>query len=406
MHNFNRLIYQVLFGLILFTLPLKENYNSFFLIVFFLFFTVENKNKLHFSLTKSTLLFVLPFIYLLAQMFNSYEEEFFNNLIRHLPILIFPLFSKKYKDYEVDNVKLVKVYTSIATFYCLLLILYSIYRQFEYYQAFSKINWFYFVYHDFTSLLDIHPTYFGLFVCLAYILVMEAVFVKKSTIKLLQLLLFFTLIFLLGSRIILISTILISIIFIAVNFSSFSKKVGLGILTILIIFPLIIFNTVPIVKERMVDMTFGLKENFEYAKYGEDIAYNGGLGPRIEIWNCAIQITKGSILFGNGYGCTQCLLNKCYKDKGLDTYAKSYYQTHNQYFNDYARGGLVGLLILLAVFFIPLYWSIRNKNYTYCYFIILIIISSFTENILNRHFGIVFYAMFNSIFFYSFKMKD
>lgn len=406
MLSFDRLVYQVFFGLIIFTLPLKENYNSICLIVFFLYLFIKNKDKLYFSLTKETILFILPFIYLLTQIFNSYEKEFFNNLIRHLPILIFPFFSKVYKNYKFDNKKLINVYTSIATFYCLLLILYSIYRQFQYYQVFSKINWFYFTYHDFTSLLEVHPTYFGLFICLAYILVMETVFVKKSVVKLIQLLLFFIIIFLLGSRIILVSTIFISIIFVAVNFSDFSKKSKLGVLMLLIIFPLIIFNTVPIVKERMLDMTFGLKESYKYAKYGDDIAYNGGLGPRIEIWDCAIEITKGNILFGNGYGCTQCLLNQCYKDKGLDIYASSFYQTHNQYFNDYSRGGIIGLLILLAVFFVPLYWSIKNENYTYCYFIILIIISSFTENVLNRHFGIVFYAMFNSIFFYSFKMKE
>lgn len=405
--EYNKYTYIILSSLVLITLPLKENYNSMVLITYFMYlFTHLNKLSV-FPLKKDFIIFILPFLFVCSQVFISYEKEFSNNLIRALPILIFPLFSEIYKKNKVSNVKLMGYYVNVASLYSLLLIIYALYRQLIFSPNFSEINWYFFAYQDFTSLIGVHPTYLGLFLCLAYTYVLNfsVEFNKyyfKNSFKIIVLL---VTIFLLGSRIILLSTIIITLLIVFRNFSKISKKAKIGIIASAIFLPFFVFKTVPIVQERMIAMTFGSKQDFKYAKYGDNVAYNGGLGPRIEIWKCAIEITKNSVLFGNGFGCTQCLLNECYKDKGLDEYAKSNYQTHSQYFNNYARGGVVGLFVLLIVLLAPLYKSIQDKNYIYSYFLILIIISSFTENIFNRHFGIIFYAMFNSVLYYSFNKE-
>jgi len=168
--------------------------------------------------------------------------------------------------------------------------------------------------------------------------------------------------------------------------------------------PILIFHFVPIVKERMVDMTFGLKNTYQYAKYGDkgkDNNYYGGLTPRFQIWKCAVQVGNHDYLFGSGFGTDQKRLNECYVKSGLETFADEDYQTHNQYFNHYARGGFSGLLVLFVFYFFSLYKALKKRHAIHICLTLIIILVSMTENILNRHMGIVFFTFFNSLFFFS-----
>ncbi len=136
--------------------------------------------------------------------------------------------------------------------------------------------------------------------------------------------------------------------------------------------------------------------------YGENVKYNGGLSPRFQIWDCAITSIKDNYWLGNGFGQTQNKLNDCYNNKGLDAITlkkRRNYQTYNQYLSHLARGGILGLIVLLVTYFYPFFSALIAKNILYVWFIFMIILVSITENILNLHFGIVFFSFFNSLFF-------
>jgi len=398
---------SLLGGIIIITLPLNLKLNSLSIILFVLYssYLMIKSKKINYKINKDVLILVLPFLYALFQGLYSEQNIYLNNIIRLLSILIFPIIF--YYLSQIVNLfffkkKILQTLIYASLLYSLYLLIIAFYRQFLFSPNFEKINWYFFTYHDFTEALNIQPTYLGLYNCLA---IVSVLYIKKiNRINKFIIISFLTIIiFLSGSRISLVSLIMIFIFLFIKHYYSISIKIKLSLLFLFIIIPTGVFVYVPIVKERMVDMTFGLKETYKYAKYGTNIKFTGGISPRLVMWNCAFKISNNSIFFGNGYGNTQKLLNRCYRQKGYENFANLNYQTHNLYFSYLARGGVIGLLILLLLYFYSVFNAVFWKDYLHTSFIILIVITSITENILNLHFGIVFFAFFNSLFFYSNK---
>ena len=106
-------------------------------------------------------------------------------------------------------------------------------------------------------------------------------------------------------------------------------------------------------------------------------------------------------MFGVGPQNVQKKLDECYSNytyKNYDDFNKVTYNTHNQYFDVFLKYGILGLLL----FFIFLFWGIKNKNPIYWFFLFLILFSMLTENIFNRQIGIVFFNFFNTLIFLSY----
>tara|TARA_R110002051_G_scaffold313322_3_gene389319 strand:+ start:10479 stop:11744 length:1266 start_codon:yes stop_codon:yes gene_type:complete len=407
----NSNILNVLLCIVVITIPLKSTFNSIFIILLLLysiFFICVKHKEIVFKPSKEVLILILPYIFILIQGFYSEWNSFSKNMIRSLPIIIFPLIFFYLKPWlKIATRKLVlKTLIFSAIGYSLFLLIFAFYRQIQYKPDFSIINWYFFTYYDFTEVLDVHPSYLGMFLCLSFAVILNTFLSsKKKAFKNILLLSFLGLIiFLSGSRIALVCLILIilNLLFFKMKNLNNNKKITLVLL--IIAFPVLILNFVPIVKERMIDMTFGLKNTYQYAKYGDkgkDNNYNGGLTPRFLIWSCAIDVGNRNYFLGSGFGTTQKYLNSCYLSKNLESFAEQNYQTHNQYFSNYARGGFLGLFVLLILYFYSLVFSLKRKQILHLSLLIIIIVASLTENILNRQFGIVFFAFFNSLFFFS-----
>ncbi len=405
----NQEIFVLLSGLVIVTLPIKESLNSIAIILFLAFLSyniivVYRERKLKFN--KHSLIFSLPFVYILIQFFYSEHEVYFRNLLRSITILLFPVgISLTTILFKASHKKILSILVYSALFFSFLLLLIAFYRQLVFSPDFSEINWYFFAYRDFVAPLGVHSSYMGMYNCLAFAVLLNEVIMRNKITKrtLSSLFLLMLVIFLTGSRI---SLLCLFVIFFYLMFTRF-KKIDKKILTIFLLFltivPTVVFKTVPIAKERMIDMTFGLKEKYSYAIYGNNNNGEGTIAPRINYWKCALEITRNNILFGNGYGYTQKRLNNCYSSIGQHNYAILNYQTHNQYFNNLARGGIFSLVILFVVLFYPLFYSIRRRMPLYTSFLIIIILTCVTENILNRHFGIIFYGFFNSMFFFNHK---
>src|SRR5690606_956933 len=72
----------------------------------------------------------------------------------------------------IEQIKLVfRTLVGSAVGYSLFLLCVAINRQIDFKPDFSTINWYFFTYYDFTEALDIHPTYLGIYVCLAFAVV-------------------------------------------------------------------------------------------------------------------------------------------------------------------------------------------------------------------------------------------
>ena len=399
----------LLLCLVVVTMPLKPNFNSMsiiILIIYSLLFIYKKRPLIIFKPSREVVVLILPFLFILIQGFYSEWDVFSKNAVRSLPLLIFPFVFFYLKPWlQNGQIKLVlKSLVFSAVGYSAFLLFVAFYRQISYKPDFSTINWYFFTYYDFTEALDLHPTYLGMYLCMAFaVLFYHFLLYRQRIIPTILVLAFLMLIiFLSGSRISLVCLILIITSLLMFQMKILERKLKIILIALILIMPILVFNFVPIVKERMLDMTFGLKDNYDYAKYGDEGKFNnysGGLAPRFQIWSCAIEVGNYNYLFGSGFGTTQKRLNECYNKKHLEYFSDQDYQTHSQYFNNYARGGFIGLFVLLLIYFYSLFFAFKRKDMLHLSLIGIVIVASLTENILNLHLGIVFFGFFNSLFF-------
>jgi O-antigen ligase len=135
----------------------------------------------------------------------------------------------------------------------------------------------------------------------------------------------------------------------------------------------------------------------------------GGRALRELKWSCAVELIKKNFWTGVGTGDVQDELDECYKLHNyvpLLYWKDTRYNAHNQYLETFVELGIAGILILICCFGFALIVSMLRKNFLYFILILLFAISCLTESFLERQHGIVFYALFNSLFaFHNFSKE-
>ncbi len=220
-------------------------------------------------------------------------------------------------------------------------------------------------------------------------------YIKKIRYQVLFLLLslFFTYnILYIGSRIHIIGLLLLSAYFIYQLFkSNFSKKIiNLSILGLLLT-----IGSITIFSERI---QFKIEETKDEVIRIFDKTYKKNTNPRVYIWPEAIKTSEGHLLFGHGLGDAQNELNihtdqieiefwlnnknTKLRDKNINS--------HSQYLEIILQVGFLGLFLFLA----SLFFGLKRSNTLFLILSICLILSMFTESILERQFGLVFFAFF------------
>jgi len=121
---------------------------------------------------------------------------------------------------------------------------------------------------------------------------------------------------------------------------------------------------------------------------------------RKKIWKTSFELIKKKWLFGYGIGIGKKKLENQYEKEGFIYLHQKKYNTHNQYLQFFIDHGIVGLFILIFFTFGMIIISLRQKKYIYTLFLVIIIINFMTESVLETQSGVIFFAFFNTIFFY------
>lgn len=364
--------------------------------VFSLFVALKTKQKF----TKNdifniALLSIVFFSYLITFCFVEDKKTATKLIEKGLPFLVFPLFITLNKN--ILKSKILEQLLNVFVVSNFILAVYAWIRVFqEGFLELLKNNNFYNpifrnIFYDETN---IHLPYLGLlFAFSIFILVVKLTqnqTTKKYILYCLVLIILLISIMLFAARMALFSLLISICIFILLKWnSSFYKKTIL--IGALFSCGLLITRVEPF-KSRINDI---------YSS--EYILPHEGQTPeevniRYGIYHCVKQITDKHWLTGVGATNVQKELNNCYSQytyKGEDDYKHIDYNSHNQYFDILLKYGIFGLVL----FIISILWGIRSNNYYYLGFIILFTLSLITENMLSRQVGIVFFTLFNSIFF-------
>jgi hypothetical protein len=388
--------------ILLATIPLlKPNYNSIVIIITTLLtiYCAIRLNIRHSLKSLNVLGLILPFV-----LFSTYQiiSLDFNTaiILRYLPFIIFPLifiFKPPFINNKIKETSL-KVFQISVIIQCLIYLvvflndnylnqIFNISKEnIPFFREYVSTNYFF----------EIHPTYFSSFLLLSFTV---SIF-KINNFKMIH---FFNscftsfFILLINSRIIILCLVM------TLLFAPFylikkrkKKKVKL-ILTSSIILALLGFSfSTSIVQKRFKEIKTEINEPI----VGE---YYNSTNTRIAILKCSFLLIKKVPFLGFGNN-LQNELNLCYAENNASEFYKiSVFNTHNFYLNLILYGGWAFLIFfILYLLFI---FNLLKHSVLPLFIFFQFLIINLTENYLSRHYGIVLFSYFTSLFIF-FKNEE
>lgn len=358
---------ELIIGL-LFLATLFNNIISPIIVFLLCIIILIDKKNYGFSLNYKNSITFLFFGYLLIRESFSSDVKGWNYLFRLLPILIFIFTIGLYKFSKNQERRIAFLLTYINYFFyalafvVVLLVHYDNYKRgvkldFSYYQWIVPIK------------IGIHPPYWGFFINLSLIAIINEKQIRKSS-KLFFCFFSFLFLLFLSSRIALLVFFGVILIELIIN-TQISKRTKL--LTFILLLGLGIF--------------IGNQSSYLIKK----MKNNEGFENRLKLWKASIEAINEHYLFGSSVPEGRLLIKCFYEEE--NKIEKENYDPHNQFLSFTINYGIIGLLL----FIVFLFYS-ESLNSLYIEFLLLIVVSFFTESILNRQMGVILFAFFISFF--------
>lgn len=380
-------LFDIVFSILLFLLPISVAIPNMLLGVLFLVLLLK-KDKVIGSSTYIRLVIIFVFYILFkAFFFNVFFENF--NLYKQLfiiSILSFLIFNIK------NRIVIIKGYV-LGVFFAVAI---SFFKIFNFYFSFKTLPFGNTA--EVQDLISIHRPYFG-FMCLIAIVLTDVLFLKIKLKKekifyLVLATIIVVFLYVIVARLALF-LLIIYLIIKTITYLRFSKVNSiLGFITILILIT------------GFFTVNQNLKDRLHIENsYTETIKVLKNQEPRFVIWDCffnQISDPKFNVYFGyNNRKTIQNNLNSCYSNSidnisKRDYYLKTNFNTHNQFFDIFLEGGIIGLILILTIFFFSIYKFSGSFN---SLFIICSFFLFFTlENLFHRQLGVYLFGIFMPLF--------
>lgn len=385
--NLNKLKYKSNYYaliLLVFVIPLERKLIAPLTVLFF-FTSIINGSFKNIKINYKILFFgVLYLLYTIGFLYTENISTAKSDLMTKLPLLIIPIsfaFSNiKWKEC-LDNISKSFIDGCFAS-----AIIAIIYSSVQFYFNDNSSSFFYG-----NISLFAHPSYLALMLNMAIVYIYYRC-LKSLGLKQIILIIFFSAyIILLASKtglITMLATHLFFIVLIAIK----SKKYFSSVLVIFSLISIVLFA-------YFYSNTFKTRINDLFTTSTSEINYESSTTARSVIWKICLEKITQKPLIGYGTGDVKNTLMDVYKNRGLTHFLEKKLNAHNQFLQTSLAIGILGGLLLFLMIIIPLYISFKNRHILYLSFLILIIINFFTEAMLERQVGVVFYSVFNSLLF-------
>jgi len=397
--NANKVSYYHIM-LLMASLPFDRFYSHIILISFIAHTLIHlRKDKLRDVFTlKTALLQSVFFVTLIATAYSRYPAEAFNEWVLRLPVLVFPVMLL------LNNLDIKKYRASLLfafAFVCTVTIIYlyidALFTIKYYHLPFKTIFSPAFTNHNFSEPLDIHATFFSLQLVIALVYLLTLLFKPLPLpVKLIycvcSLILLCGLIQLSSKSILAVLFIVINLVlpYCLLNGKNRLKFILAGIAISGLAF-IIVLNE-PSFKERYLT---SLTDDFSAFKPGEST------DSRLARWHVVAKLIKQKPLIGYGSGAEQALLHDdFFKAKMYNSFLANL-NAHNQYLSFLVKSGIWGLLVYLVTLGYGFKTAIKKKDVVFISFMLLIIIVSLSENVLDADKGVMFYSLFFAFLLFS-----
>jgi O-antigen ligase len=395
--------------LVMIVTPLSFHYLPPFIGLWGVCWLIELKNKINsFPQIKGSykllyLLFLLFFIWqLLGMIYTDDTSNGWRNIVIRLSVFAFPLFLVIPGEMLKKRATLLLRIFALSTFLYIIIcfgnalensikiidgtLIFNPHPEIEYWW-----NYFY------GSLFAIkqHTSYLSAMVLLAILISADAVYDSSITkycrlFWILAAIVLLISLYLLSSRIAILTALLIIPLYLLLK----SLKRGknryswiLIIMAVIVLFPYVLKNP---------RVSHYLRWNSR-SELKEAAAEDG----RIIIWKSAFNIIQDHWILGVGTGDSQKELNKQYDLAGKTKLSEGKFNVHNQYLEVLLENGLVGLCLFISIIAMMVNIGFSEKNLIYLMFILIILLFFFSETILNRVAGAVFFSLFSFLLLYN-----
>lgn len=364
--------------LLVVTIPISRlfNLNSYAIALFSGLVLLSLRNRKAIVPNKWSILFFLYYLVLVVNLLFIDQPKVLPTMIKYLPLALIPFVLQyvKYKKRVLDTF----LYSIVIS--CVVCIVYT----------YIKSQGYIFYYHEPTEILDIQLNYLSVFVCFALGIIYNEILetnVTKLKHYLFVPILFFSLAVFYNRAGILIS-IIITLLFLIINFIKFKNLKFLAIFIVLFGSATLWMLSRPIVQSKF--------EKLLNADYDHSTNYDNGVSSRMLSWKCSLQLIESTGVFGHGINNTTALLTNCYNNKVGDESIPSLkeYNAHNQFLQTAVSLGFLGTVILLLIYAYILIVGFRHKDYLVLFYFIIILIFGITESFLIRQWGLIFFVFF------------
>ncbi len=367
------------------SLPFQLRVSSTIYALISIFWLLKNYDSLIKLLTSvSVLIFIGVFLLSLISVLYS-ENITLKPIETKLPLLIFPLL--------MSSVKLDKKVADLMLFSfvigCTLASAYStIYAIYDPSLFGSEMT---------LETIGISHVYFGMYLCFAvavlfYFLITRKYSNYKYFLILLWVAFLLTILFILASRMAIIS---ILILFTIASIYYIKKKGNWIKIVSLIVFMSSIFLFAMSSFENSKNRLLFL---FDKQNYYVGDNYWNNIGSRLSSLSCIFDVVKKAPILGTGIGDVQNDLDRCNTKKGYRTLVSM--NAHNQFLQVLLSTGFAGLSSFVFLLSYTAVYAYRSKSKLYLSFIFIFSLCCLTESLLERQQGVLFYALFNSLFFF------
>lgn len=252
-----------------------------------------------------------------------------------------------------------------------------------------------FINHNFSQPIDLHATYFSMYIALCIPLFIH-LWMRNRNVWIRFINTFCIVVLLAGvlqlaSRSVLIAVVLISCF--VIPFLQLQKKQRRPFIITAVIISFIMALLI------MNNDTFRSRYITGFRSDLSAGSANGNmLEPRWVRWQCAFELIKTAPLFGHGSGSEIPLLKELYFKKGYYQSYTNELNAHNQYLGILIETGILGLCVFLWVLYKGFSAAIKTRNAFFFSFLLIITMVGFSENILSVNKTIFFFAFFFSFF--------
>ncbi len=407
-NNVSVKILEVLFFFASFSIPFSYAFNSIcFGLLFVYSFNWFEKSKFSFSMRRVYSIHLLFIAYFIIQFIGIFytdnQERGLNYVLKNVILLILPItFINLSKVF--DKRKLFLSFSGLII--GLLFVLFSAHLNI----IFKIINndlglkslFTQFVRVGFVNkaIVEIHPPYFALLVVFSVVLMFKInLNVKKSlevVIKNIMMLYLILSLYQISSfmSMLLLCFLILLYIFYLIKYKKLTK-----LILVMTVFLTIIFI-------GKISFNKGIKEysgGTLFKRIEWSFLKGKGDTSRPENWESVLKVSKNNFLFGIG---SDGGIEKLQKHRNeISESFKNKHNAHNQYLEVLLRFGIIGLSLFLIIVYKLFQAAFDSRDKSFCWFIIVCSISFITESYLQRQIGLTFFVLY-SLLFYTFYNFD